>query len=710
MSSKAQMFISYAHSDRPAVKNIYARLLKMPLVRPWMDEKDILPGKDWEAEVRRAIRESQFVLLCLSMNAISHRGVLQKEIKLALDQLGEKLEGDVFLIPTWIQAGPIPSDKMPDSLRKLHWLNLSDTDSWEKLAKTVEEQLRELGLAAPGGFAPRAADGPAPQADFKADEFVAELRHALEASDEAAVSARCEALLAHLRRADHPLPDRDAARILRHLSRNNLLEHSGAVADALLLAGSSAAAVRRVYARVLLERGLLRAPLDILKSLDDEGVGDQTERAEIGGLRGRLYTHIYVAAGSGAGARIRQALADAVNAYTRVYDADPKRHLLHGGRAAALLLRAERDGQQMDGNHTPRALAEAVISELKEREEFGEDVTLSDAAAAVDACLALARPAEALEWLTRLADNEAADALALAEAHRHLLDVWQLTPDAEPGSSMLPFLLQRRAALQRARPAPPSTAAAEAAGGPAPALERVFSYAEPASLAWFKTGLERAHSVACIQGATGQTLGTGFIISARDFLPDGGDELLFLTAAYLLTNDETRETLPFVVVSPEEAAIVFTTSGKKYKVGEILWTSPTRELDATLARLDPPVEGIAPLPVARGLPSLNGPAHVYAIGHPGGGPLAISADDSYLIDYDENFLHYTTPTEPGSGGSPVFDRDWNLVALHHKRSDKMPRLHGQPGTYGAGEGISIQAIVRALRGGGTLTPAADALE
>ena len=27
----------------------------------------------------------------------------------------------------------------------------------------------------------------------------------------------------------------------------------------------------------------------------------------------------------------------------------------------------------------------------------------------------------------------------------------------------------------------------------------------------------------------------------------------------------------------------------------------------------------------------------------------------------------------------------------------MPRLHGKPGAYGAGEGIAIHAIIRALR-------------
>ena len=28
-------------------------------------------------------------------------------------------------------------------------------------------------------------------------------------------------------------------------------------------------------------------------------------------------------------------------------------------------------------------------------------------------------------------------------------------------------------------------------------------------------------------------------------------------------------------------------------------------------------------------------------------------------------MRHTVPTEPGSSGSPLFDSDWRLIALHH---------------------------------------------
>jgi Trypsin-like peptidase domain len=72
------------------------------------------------------------------------------------------------------------------------------------------------------------------------------------------------------------------------------------------------------------------------------------------------------------------------------------------------------------------------------------------------------------------------------------------------------------------------------------------------------------------------------------------------------------------------------------------------------------------------------PSHrLYIIGHPLGGQLSFSIQDNLLLDHEgppggipglagRVLLHYRTPTEPGSSGSPVFEPvGWRVIALHH---------------------------------------------
>jgi len=81
-----------------------------------------------------------------------------------------------------------------------------------------------------------------------------------------------------------------------------------------------------------------------------------------------------------------------------------------------------------------------------------------------------------------------------------------------------------------------------------------------------------------------------------------------------------------------------------------------------------------------------------AIGHPAGRSLSLSLYDNRVLDADAKYIHYRTPTEPGSSGSPVFNKNWDLAALHHAGSLQLPRLNGKLGVYPANEGIRIEVI------------------
>ena len=79
------------------------------------------------------------------------------------------------------------------------------------------------------------------------------------------------------------------------------------------------------------------------------------------------------------------------------------------------------------------------------------------------------------------------------------------------------------------------------------------------------------------------------------------------------------------------------------------------------------------------------------------GDLSFSLHDNEMLDNDDRVVHYRTPTDPGSSGSPVFNNQWNLIGLHHAGSREMRKLGGKDGTYEANEGIWIVPIVKAIR-------------
>ena len=61
----------------------------------------------------------------------------------------------------------------------------------------------------------------------------------------------------------------------------------------------------------------------------------------------------------------------------------------------------------------------------------------------------------------------------------------------------------------------------------------------------------------------------------------------------------------------------------------------------------------------------------------------------------EGRVQYLTDTLPGSSGSPVFDKDWRLVALHH--SGGWITEPGSKETFYRNEGIHVDRVGEVLR-------------
>ncbi len=102
-----QIFLSYARKDAAQVEKLYQQLSAAGF-SPWLDTRHILPGEKWRHSIRNAIRQAHFVLVCLSVNSVNRRGVIQREIKQALDLEQEMLESDIYLIPVRLDDCALP--------------------------------------------------------------------------------------------------------------------------------------------------------------------------------------------------------------------------------------------------------------------------------------------------------------------------------------------------------------------------------------------------------------------------------------------------------------------------------------------------------------------------------------------------------------------------------------------------------------------------
>lgn len=83
--------------------------------------------------------------------------------------------------------------------------------------------------------------------------------------------------------------------------------------------------------------------------------------------------------------------------------------------------------------------------------------------------------------------------------------------------------------------------------------------------------------------------------------------------------------------------------------------------------------------------------HLNIIQHPKGRRKEVALQENRISNIYLNHMRYTTDTEPGSSGSPVFDNAWEIIALHHAAGKK------ENGVWVSNQGVRIDKIVADLR-------------
>lgn len=140
MKPSVSIFLSYGRHDGDKVIPVYDRLVAEGFT-PWMDVKNILPGQHREDAIQRAMRNADFVLVCLSAGSVNRRGSFQKEIAIALDILKGKLGEDIYLIPIRLEECEIP-----EVLSEFQNADLFIDDGWSRLINAIQFGLERLML------------------------------------------------------------------------------------------------------------------------------------------------------------------------------------------------------------------------------------------------------------------------------------------------------------------------------------------------------------------------------------------------------------------------------------------------------------------------------------------------------------------------------------------------------------------------------------
>jgi hypothetical protein len=309
----------------------------------------------------------------------------------------------------------------------------------------------------------------------------------------------------------------------------------------------------------------------------------------------------------------------------------------------------------------------------------------------MEACVALGLHQEAADAALRYVDSIDANAFEIASTVRQLAELWQLNDQEPPGNHLLPILkaghLHKEGGMIVRDPKQVREEAASI-GHAMTHLEAIFGPDRMVTLKWYKKGLEQCHAVARVERRNGQGHGTGWLVQASDFFP-GREGVLLLTNAHVVSPSPNP-----LAIFPDESQVNFQALGAVFEVeDEVVWTSTPTKLDATFLVLkgQPAAQ---PLRLhKRAMEMANPVPRLYIIGHPRGRDLELSLQDNQLLGCNDTLVHYRTPTEPGSSGSPVFEpEDWRVIALHHRGGEEMRRIDGPEGTYQANEGIAILAL------------------
>jgi len=199
-------------------------------------------------------------------------------------------------------------------------------------------------------------------------------------------------------------------------------------------------------------------------------------------------------------------------------------------------------------------------------------------------------------------------------------------------------------------------------------------------------GLEMSRPVARVVLADGSS-GSGFLIKNNLLITNNhviSSEAVAQTAVVEFNYQKTLQGLDALVASyelaPEEG---FATSPLE-ELGGDDWTAVYVRGNSN--------EKWGAIPLGHAAPKVRD--EVIIIQHPGGGPKQIALSHNVVASITDRRLQYLTDTLGGSSGSPVFNTEWQVVAVHHK-GGWLREPHSKRVVY-RNQGVHVNVLIEGL--------------
>lgn len=211
-------------------------------------------------------------------------------------------------------------------------------------------------------------------------------------------------------------------------------------------------------------------------------------------------------------------------------------------------------------------------------------------------------------------------------------------------------------------------------------------------IGFLEFGLIKARKVAKIQLPVpgGVKSGTGFLIQDNILITNNHvipDKAAAANAKAIFNFEDDLNRLPKPVTAYDLDA-------------ERMITSPLAQFDMTAIRIKSDANKFF------GFIELKNPEVAVAkndfvniIQHPAGQPKKIALYHNIVTNVDDRKVQYLTDTLQGSSGSPVFNSDWEVVALHHAGGDSQANEPVNETSAFRNEGINILRVIELVEKG-----------